>query len=99
MKNVGRAAFMAVWALTAASLSAAAKEEKWESRSITDKPGATPVKDVKDLVRRAITNQVARAERNLLVEKNPDSPNRKSSYRLTDRGNLQIQAGLQMRAA
>ena len=56
-------------------------------------------KDEKDQVRRAIANQIARAERNLLVEKDPDSPNRKSSYRLTDRGNLQIQAGLQMRAA
>ena len=43
MKNVVRAAFMAVWALTAASLSAAAKEEKWESRSITDKPGAVAI--------------------------------------------------------
>ena len=53
----------------------------------------------KDQVRRSITNQIARAERNLLVEKDPDSPSRKSSYRLTDRGNLQIQAGLQMRAA
>ena len=59
----------------------------------------TQDKGEKDQLRRAITNQIARAERNLLVEKNPESPNRKSSYRLTERGTLQIQAGLQMRAA
>lgn len=59
----------------------------------------TDDKEAKDGIRRAIANQMVRAERNLLVEKDPDSPNRKTSYRLTDRGTLQIQAGLQMRAA
>ena len=76
-----------------------------QARSINDlchanKPFVTSDNpDVRDILRRRISSQLTRAERNLLVEKTPGGESAKNVFTITERGQQHILSGLEARVS